>query len=137
MDGHFQWGEKIDIESVYLDKTKDFIKAVEKNPFCNLHHIAKNGVQEGLIIEFQVELPQNPPVPIKNREIILIIFGPDVNKQPQVRSLRKDFPETPHQTLTPFGFPKILCLFEEPYEELIGIVTPIIFLQRISPTKSL
>jgi integrative and conjugative element protein (TIGR02256 family) len=132
MDVHFQWGEKIDSEAVNLDITKDFISAVKQNPFCNLHNIEKYGDQEGLIVEFQVELPQNPPVPIMNREIILIILNPDVYKQPQVRALRKDFPETPHQTLTPFGFPKILCLFEEPYEELRGILTPIIFLQRIS-----
>ncbi len=127
----YEWGAPFDQSELKIPAAQALAKAITTFQFASLLEVRCKDQQEGLIVEFQVELPQSPPVPILHRERIAIVIDPNNNLAPQVYALRKDFPETPHQNLTPPDQPKALCLFEEYYQDIRSTLTPQRFLQRI------
>ncbi len=130
--GYFQWGNYVSEEATKIVRLKGFLHALDKFPFMKLVAIQSKDSEEALILDFQVELPQNPPVPIKRNELIALIVSPNEDESPKVLALRKDFPETLHQNLVPKGEPKSLCLFDEPYSEVRYRVTPEMFLYKVA-----
>lgn len=127
----YEWGDPSSQDELKIPKARALAEAITAFQFASLLEVRHKDQSEGLIVEFQVELPQSPPVPILPRERIAIEIDPNDNIAPQVYALRKDFPETPHQNLTPPNQPKALCLFEEYYQDIRPSLTPQRFLQRI------
>jgi len=128
----YVWGESIDQDELIFPWTRSLAKAVIKFPFTTLLDVQRKSDCEGLIVEFQVQLPQYPPVPILNREHIAITFNSSKDDPPKVHALRKDFPETLHQNLSLLDEPKRLCLFDELYQDIKAHLTPVMLLQRIA-----
>ena len=128
---YFHLGDSIDRESISSEILKGLITAIDKNPFVNLLDVQKVGSREALVIAVDVEIPQNPPVPIKRTERIAIVSSPDENTAPLILALRKDFPNTPHQNLVNFSEPKSICLFDEPFSEVKLRLNSVMFLQRV------
>jgi integrative and conjugative element protein (TIGR02256 family) len=125
------WGEPINQDELTNPRARSLANAISRLPFVRLLEVRRKDSREGLIVEFEVELPQYPPVPILSREHILIALSPDEDDPPEVYALRRNFPETPHQNLTPLDKPKGLCLFEEEYRDIKPQLTPQMLLQRI------
>ncbi|ESZ26593.1 ThiF family adenylyltransferase [Mesorhizobium sp. L2C067A000] len=63
-----------------------------------------------------VERPQDLAHPIRATEPIAVIF-PFNDGQPSVLALRADFPDTPHQNISPEGCPCSLCIDDRPWSE--------------------
>ena len=61
-----------------------------------------------------VSVPQRPVHDIRNAEPIAAVFAPDQDIQIDVLSLRTDFPSVPHTNLKPPGYPRSLCLYDQP-----------------------
>lgn len=128
----YHWGTVISREETRISRTLNYLKALEKFPFARLVEIQKKGIEEALILDFQVELPQKPCISICRNELIAIVISPHEDESPIFLALRKGFPETLHQNLVQKGEPKSLCLFEEPYSEIRLRTTEIMFLQRVA-----
>ena len=126
------WGDVASQDQLTIPRVRALAEAIDRYPFATLLDVRYKDECEGLIVEFQVELPQRPPVPILHRERIAIVLTPDEDSAPRVYALRKDFPDTLHQNLTSSGDPKDLCLFEEEYREIKARLTPIMFLRRVA-----
>ena len=126
------WGEPIARENLKIPRAIEIARAVEKYPFTTYIESRRNGVAEGIVIDFETELPQNPPVPILGTERLLIGIQPDDHKRPAVLVLRRDFPEVLHLNLSPEGEPKEPCIFEEDYREVRAWLTPRLLLDRIA-----
>lgn len=110
--------------------SKGLVTAVERNNFIKLLNTSREQEADQLVMEVEVELPQNPPVPISQSEQILIRIENETDI-PKVFAIRNDFPKTTHQNIVPEGSPVWLCLYEDPWEEIKPYITPEIFLERI------
>ena len=84
----------------------------------------------GVSLEIEVERPQDLVYPIRAIEPIAVIFPLD-GRQPVVLSLRRDFPDTPHQNWVPIGMPSALCIDDRPWEEAKLTTTGFEILRRI------
>jgi len=131
-DNYYQWGMSIAKGEITHPEIQGLLVALAKNPFVRLIDIQRNGPDEAVILDMQVEIPQNPPIPIKYKERVAIAISPDKSLPPTVLALRKDFPETLHQNLVNRDSPKSLCLFEEAFAEVRLTLTPENLLQRVA-----
>ena len=84
-----------------------------------------------MIFEVEVERSQKVVYDIHRKEKIAVVFFSDEHVFPEVLALRKEFPLVPHLNLRPWNYPKSLCLFDEPPEEILFRWTPLFFLERI------
>lgn len=110
--------------------SKELAAAVTRNNFIKLLNCSREQDADHLVMEVEVELPQNPPVPINQFEQIHIRIENEIDI-PKVFAIRNDFPKTTHQNIVPEGSPVWLCLYEDPWEEIKPYITPEIFLERI------
>lgn len=131
MSGYFKWGDPVPENDLSINRSREILKAAQKNPFYNVIGVVKKGDWEGVIVEVDVELPQRPLVSVLEHERIIIVIKDD-ESLPEVRALRKSFPDTLHQNLTALGEPKHLCLFEEPFEEIRPYLSAEQFIKRIA-----
>lgn len=76
------------------------------------------------------EIPSKNMFGINYRERIAFVFGNSI-KVPKTLALRKDFPATMHQNLSPSGFPKDLCLYEESEDVTLISWTPERHIRRL------
>jgi Prokaryotic E2 family A/Prokaryotic homologs of the JAB domain/ThiF family len=86
---------------------------------------------EVVVIEVVVERGQHIIHDIHLTERVAVRFFADDQQMPEVLALREDFPLVPHLNLRPEGFPRSLCLFEEPYDEVKLRWTASWFVERI------
>jgi len=92
---------------------------VESKDFeiIELRHLTQNDnkVSDLIIVEcINDQVPSRNPQGIKVRERLALVFTLD--KLPEVRALRKDFPKAlPHLNDVPFDEPASLCLYFEPW----------------------
>jgi integrative and conjugative element protein (TIGR02256 family) len=89
-----------------------------------------NGALTGLLLEVEVERPQDLAAPIRSVEPIAVVFG-ETSDQPTVLAMRPDFPHTMHQNWMPEGLPLALCIDDRPWSEAQLSFTPADFLRRI------
>ena len=71
---------------------------------------------EFVVCEFRTMCPQRSEYPIKQRELLAVRFGGEV-EMPLVYVLRSDFPDTPHQHLAMEGYPRAICIDDRGWEE--------------------
>jgi len=86
---------------------------------------------EVIVLQVGVELGQVNINPINKYEDIAVAFDPQDESPPEVLALRQDFPMVTHLNLREFEFPKSLCLYESPYEDVKTYWTPTRFIERI------
>jgi len=87
--------------------------------------------EEIVVFEVDVERPQICSYPIHSIERIAAIFAKSFEITPKVLSLRKDFPDVPHLNLQDNEFPRSLCLYEEPFQNIKRGWTAPRFIARI------
>jgi len=78
----------------------------------------KSSHGEIVVFEVEVELGQISAHPIQRFEKLSVQFYTSDDQYPEVLSLRGDFPQVPHINLTTEPFPRSLCLYEQPYNEI-------------------
>ena len=86
---------------------------------------------ECVIIEVEVERPQQLDHPIHRIERIAVRFRPGDDWYPEILALRPDFPRAPHQYLRPEEFPRSLCLYDQPWPQVAMHWTPTTCIERI------
>ncbi|WP_414898546.1 Mov34/MPN/PAD-1 family protein [Rhodovulum sp. YEN HP10] len=91
---------------------------------------AADGQLAALLLEIEVERPQELAAPIRGIEPVAVVFGEE-SKPPSVLALRSDFPETMHQNWSPEGYPRALCIDDRPWQEARLTYTSADFLRRI------
>lgn len=112
-------GYKIDKSQLNIFIAKDFLAAIQLNPFVKLVEIiSKLDLDEVIIMDVQVEVPQIPINQIQNIERIAVVFDKLNLSLPKVLALRKNFPQVPHLNLSREETPKDMCLYEESSEEV-------------------
>lgn len=117
-----------------IPKAKSFARLAAQYDFSKLIECRKysdNKNTEVVVVEVDVERPQRIRHPIRHKEILAIEFSRDDDRFPEVLALRKDFPLVPHLNLKPNEFPRSLCLYSEPFDEINLFWTPRLFLERI------
>jgi integrative and conjugative element protein (TIGR02256 family) len=129
----FELGEVSSLDTQqYPLRVQELIRAILRYPFAKLQIVRRVDHLWHVEVEFDVERPQHTPIPILESERVGILLSKDPIQPPVVLALRKDFPQTLHQNLTPPNDPRILCLFEENYYEVMERLTPSGLLARIS-----
>ncbi len=111
-------GEKIKEEDLSFPYAMDFCSAVNISGFSKLVSCKKvNESIEIIIFDTQVQRPQKVLHDIQYQERIAVHFYQG-NTIPNVYALRNNFPKVPHINLTQEEFPRSLCIYEEPFDEL-------------------
>jgi hypothetical protein len=102
-----------------------------RSQFGRLVDLRRDSAAEAVILELDLEVPQQPVFSIRPLELIALRFHPDDRGIPTVLALRPDFPKTPHQNLTIDEYPKSLCLYDQPWSTLKMRWTAARFVERV------
>lgn len=86
---------------------------------------------EAIIFEVDAEVGQEPAQDIRKTERIAATFTAADEGHPEVTALRVDFPRVPHLLIGEEEFPRRLCLYEEPYDEIKLRWTAPGFIERV------
>lgn len=86
---------------------------------------------ETVVFDVRVGLSQLRKYPIRPEERIAITFTESDEHQPEVVSLRKDFPSVPHLNLRETELPRSLCLYDVSYDALKLRWTPAGLVERV------
>jgi integrative and conjugative element protein (TIGR02256 family) len=92
--------------------------------------VSKDKLHEAILLELDVERPQDSAVDIKRREPIAIVFQ-QKDSLPEVRAVRTGFPRTIHQNYSKPSEPPWLCIDDRPWQEAKLSYTASNFAQRI------
>lgn len=129
--------EGIDSASLLTDQARSVFRACEKSRSFSVLSIGLVELQDvGPANVITVECI-NDQVPSKNsvgimvRERLALCFCQSSPQTPQVRALRKSFPEVPHLNHVPSHEPASLCIYFEAWHVIERSWTPEKFLQRI------
>ncbi len=123
---------KGEIGNLELSRAIGVYNAILNSPYCTLIGIYRAGAgAEFIYFETKIQVGQYPVNDIRRREKIAIGFDKSDNQLPWVYVLRKDFPIVPHLNLMPDGFPKCLCIYDRPFEELKITWSPMRFIEDI------
>lgn len=118
-------GEQADIASL-TSRASELASLLQAGaiPFTKLigYRIAHNA--HIVVVDVSVEVDQVPVVDILPIERMSIEFSPDDGKHPAAFAMRKTFPLVPHLISGISGYPRQLCLFEEPWHETRHWLTP-------------
>lgn len=132
---HFK---EIQADSVQLPKAYDFYRALLNIDYSEFVSAHKDDIGNEIIVyETEPEVGQNPHFDIRYREKLFVLFETSDNNIPWVYSLRHDFPEVPHLNASNLEYPKCLCIYEEPYQNLKHNWRSIAFIERIRQWLSL
>lgn len=100
-------------------------------PFVTLLECRRDGDDDVIVVELEIEVGQKVATDIRRFEWIAIRFSKDEDVLPDTLALRADFPLVPHLNLRREEFPRCLCLYEgHPAELLLGW-TPRKHIERI------
>ncbi|MBP2238674.1 proteasome lid subunit RPN8/RPN11 [Sinorhizobium kostiense] len=129
-----EFGELIDVHACAVDDARRVAAHINSGAAASVALIearrTADGHLTGLLLEVEVERPQDLAEPIRGIEPIAVIFDAEGN-QPAVVALRPDFPHTMHQNWMPEGMPRALCIDDRPWDEARLSFTPADFLRRI------
>ena len=127
--------EPVEPDALCLPNALRFAQAVHEPAFVELQQARKatktSEYQEIIVIEVDVERPQQVYHPVKHRERLAIVFGSDQDSLPEVLALRADFPLVPHLNLRSFEKPRSLCLYDQDPRDVMLHWNPLAFVQRI------
>src|SRR5438874_1304365 len=86
---------------------------------------------ETVVFDVEVERPRDLAHPIHRFERVAAMFSREDNGYPEVVSLRADFPRVPHLNHRNQEFPRSLCLYDQPWPQVVLRWTPAAFVERI------
>ena len=132
-------GDPISSGDLLVPKAKELARILESGtlPYVALRECHRTVQEEGsevvetLVFDLDVERPQYVTNDIRRNERLSATFRMSDQSYPEVLALRKDFPRVPHLNLRQGEFPRSLCLYNEPYDELKLSWTPVRFVERI------
>ena len=126
-------GNIVEPENLTCSKAQEVVRYLQLqiSPYSRYIECRKDGEENVVVIEVDVEVGQRVKHDIKRRERIAITFYPNDDTMPEVVALRNDFPKVPHLNLRNREFPRSLCLFKRPYAELKSRWTPSFIIERI------
>ncbi|AJF00181.1 Mov34/MPN/PAD-1 family protein [Pandoraea apista] len=142
---YFPFGEPLqDLDGSRLEheESRRLLAACQLQPafdVVELRRLEKTGatghvrqVVDGIVVECcDGTVPSRNAVGIKNRERLLLLYGPGLLTPYEVRALRADFPATLHQNAVQSGEAPSLCLYFEPWSAVERTWTPAKHLQRV------
>ena len=73
----YSWGQLIHVDELTIPAVQVLADAISSFPFATLLGLRREDDWEGVEVEFDVQMPQKPPVPILGRERLVIAFGAD------------------------------------------------------------
>jgi integrative and conjugative element protein (TIGR02256 family) len=128
-------GEKIEYKELQIPKAKELAGYLlsDVHPAASLFGLLREPStgMETVLFEVRVELAQNRKFPILPIETIAVSFEPADDIQPEVVSLREDFPNVPHLNQRPQEMPRSLCLYDISYDALKLRWTAVLFIECI------
>ena len=86
---------------------------------------------EVVIFDVDVEVGQEPVCDIRRLERIAAKFTAADEIPPEAAALRVDFPRVPHLMIGEEEFPRSLCLYDEPYDDIKIRWSPPAFVERV------
>ena len=117
----FEQSSSLDYKSLTLQKARSTYLAINKNEAFTLITMhssnSETGYNEIIKVQIQTDIPQVPLHNILPTETLLIKFGEQDDRYPDVFCLRKDFPLVAHQNRTTPDSPRSPCIYEEPFVE--------------------
>ena len=135
MDQHYfsTHGDLVAPSDLALPKAHELARFLKSatNPFARLLECRAGAEEEVVVLEVDVEVPQRPTHDIRHTERLAMVFFQTDQRQPEVLSLRPDFPSVPHLNLRSTEFPRSFCLYDRPYYEVKLHWTAPRFLERI------
>ena len=81
-DEFYSWGEPIAQADLRTDLSRAMVQAVAKYPFAEIVEVRRDGEREAIVVDFEAEIPQQPPVPIQSRERLAVVVSPEKNTAP-------------------------------------------------------
>jgi Prokaryotic E2 family A len=126
-------GEPISPDALRIEKARNLAEFVRSglHPWAQFLESRVLDEQEVVVLDLSIEVGQMPVHPILDTERVATIFDAADETYPEVLSLRPDFPRVLHLNARPTEFPRSLCLYEEPYDELKLRWTAPNFVERI------
>jgi len=125
-------GTSIPGSDLQIDKAKQLVQAIAYQDYAVLVDCIRNSEgQEIVVLDIEVEIPQEKVHDIQRFERIAVRFDPRDEIVPESLALRDDFPEVPHLNIRQDEFPRSLCLYEELYSELKRYWTGAFHIQNI------
>lgn len=133
-------GERIDFDDLTVEKARDFVQLLGPGslPYCELlecRRLEDPHQADVVVFDVEVQRGQRTVNDVRRRERIAAIFRKDDAIAPEALALRSDFPLVPHVNSLNLtfleGFPRSLCLYDEPYHDLKLTWTSIAFVERI------
>lgn len=111
----------------------EYLELVGSECFAKLIEVRRCSAPdaEAVIFEVDVERPQVLAHDIRGVETLAALFQADDGGYPIVLALRGEFPLVPHLNFRREEFPRSLCLYDQPWENIRLTWTPATFLQRI------
>lgn len=103
-----------------------FVKFVE----CRQYTVGGQ-TAETVVFDVEVERPQRPVNDIRRVERISVTFAPSDDYYPEVLALRDNFPRVPHTNLRLTEYPRSLCLYDQPWEQIALRLTAAALIERI------
>src|SRR5947207_388136 len=101
-----------------MPRARQFARAAGRLPFVRLVETRVTpGCYEVVVLELEVERPQDVQNDIRRHEIVAFAFFTDQSLAPEVLALRADFPHVPHLNLRFEEFPRSLCIYEDLFAE--------------------
>jgi hypothetical protein len=104
-------------------------------PFARYGACRRGLRAEVVFIEVDVEVPQHPVYDIRREEPLGIVFWSNEREgaaAPTVFALRRDFPTNPpHLLLTPWDYPRSLCVYDVAFRDVRAQWTPPRFIARV------
>jgi len=139
LEEYFEYGEHIQdatIEAFKIKKAQEMLKACEANIAFSIVELRKKNEGENyveiIVVDcFNDKVPTQNKIGIQYKERLALIFPSDDLRLPEVRGLRKNFPDTPHQNLVENGEPKSFCLYGESWSRVVREWTPQKHLKKI------
>lgn len=129
-----EFGAPVDVHACAIDGVRRLVACVDSGAAPSIAILearqTDDGRLAGLLLEVEVERPQDLAEPIRGVEPVAVVFNVS-GDQPAVLALRPDFPHTMHQNWMPEGMPRALCIDDRPWDEARLSFTPADFLRRI------
>jgi integrative and conjugative element protein (TIGR02256 family) len=122
-------------QNISLARLKGILRAVGSQPSIRpiALHVSRDAGRrrEILTVDVEAAVPQDANVDIRAVERIAICCDATDVDYPAVVALRRTFPRTSHQLVSPVGEPRALCLYDTLFDEQRLVWNPAEFLARI------
>src|ERR1700675_2522303 len=129
-------GSSITVDALVVENARKFGRFLREvgselvAEFCEARRVSGTEA-EVVVFTVAVQRPQRCVNDIRKRETLAAVFSADDSAYPEVLALRSDFPAVPHINLRLEEFPRSLCLYDQPYEQVRLNWTPANFLSRV------